>query len=163
MLRRKKDSLLNGQKLIELPNRVIEIVPCEFDIEEQAFYDALVAKVELTLNKFIKSGDMMKNYTCVMVLLLRLRQGALRFCAITRTLVQCKWCLACNHPSLVSKDFIADKEAVEPTAAKGNDLNDGDDLADLFAQMGVASNRKCQLCQTRFVLPRIRPSSFAVY
>lgn len=59
---------------------------------------------------------------------------------------------ACNHPSLLSKDFLADKEAVEPKAAKsGQDVEDADDLAELFGQMGVSSTRKCQVCQTTYV------------
>lgn len=55
---------------------------------------------------------------------------------------------ACNHPSLLSKEFTVDKEAVEPHAAKNDkDLEDADDLADLFGQMDVAPSRKCQMCQ----------------
>ena len=68
----------------------------------------------------------------MLVLLLRLRQ-------------------ACNHPTLISKDFICDKEAVEPRAAKGKDLDDADDLADALGQMEVSSGRKCQMCQTKCV------------
>ena len=60
--------------------------------------------------------------------------------------------LACNHPSLVSKDFSADRDAVEPRAVKeSQDLDDADDLADLFGAMGMSASRKCQLCQTACV------------
>ena len=60
---------------------------------------------------------------------------------------------ACNHPSLISKDFLADKEAVDPKAAKsGQDVDDADDLAELFGQLGVSSARKCQVCQTTYVI-----------
>jgi len=52
--------------------------------------------------------------------------------------------------SLVTKDFSADKEALDPKAPKNSqDLNDGDDLADLLGKMEVTSSRKCALCQTR--------------
>ncbi|TDL20620.1 hypothetical protein BD410DRAFT_725354 [Rickenella mellea] len=129
MLRRKKDTLLNGKPLIELPPRIVNVQPCEFDEDEREFYDALEKKIALTINKFMKGGAQMPNYTSMLVLLLRLRQ-------------------ACNHPSLVSKDFSTDKEAVEPKAAKNDgDLDGADDLADLFGQMGVAGERKCQMCQ----------------
>lgn len=80
MLRRKKeDKQADGTPLITLPDRIVQVLPCQFDRDEQEFYDALAQKVELTLNKFVKSGEMMKNYTCVMVLLLRLRQGEILF------------------------------------------------------------------------------------
>lgn len=75
MLRRKKDSQLNGEVLIKLPERIVEIVICTFDEDEREFYESIVTKVELTLNKYRQSGDIAKNYTSVLVLLLRLRQG----------------------------------------------------------------------------------------
>ena len=68
MLRRCKDSFLNGKVLIDLPPRVVNIVTCEFDPEEMEFYRALSEKVDVTLSKYIKSGEMMRNYTSVMVL-----------------------------------------------------------------------------------------------
>ncbi|EJD05330.1 uncharacterized protein FOMMEDRAFT_138838 [Fomitiporia mediterranea MF3/22] len=128
MLRRRKDSVLNGKQLLELPDRIVKIIPCAFDADEREFYESIASKVELTLNKYQQAGDIARNYTSVLVLLLRLRQ-------------------ACNHPSLLSKDFALDKEAVDPRGVKdGKDLDDADDLADLLGQMGVSS-RKCQLCQ----------------
>jgi len=75
MLRRLKDTMHNGAPLIVLPPRAVEVVECEFDNDEREFYSALEEKTTLTMNKFIKSGDVMRNYTAVLVLLLRLRQG----------------------------------------------------------------------------------------
>lgn len=75
MLRRKKDSTVDGKVLIDLPPRNLNLVECDFDEDERAFYEALNAKIQLTLNKFIKSGTTMSNYTSMLVLLLRLRQG----------------------------------------------------------------------------------------
>jgi SNF2 family DNA or RNA helicase len=75
MLRRRKDTLINGKALIELPARNMNIVQCEFDEDEQEFYSALENRVEETIQKYARSGDLMKSYTSVMVLLLRLRQG----------------------------------------------------------------------------------------
>ena len=75
MLRRKKTDAINGGPLLELPNRTIEVVPCDFNNEEREFYNALENKIEEAMEKFIKAGDVMKNYTHVLVLLLRLRQG----------------------------------------------------------------------------------------
>ena len=77
MLRRLKDTMHDGAPLIQLPPRTLEIVPCEFDDDERDFYAALETKTNLTMNKFIKQGEVMRNYTEIMVLLLRLRQGEL--------------------------------------------------------------------------------------
>ena len=75
MLRRRKTDALNGKPLIELPGRHLSIVPCDFDDDERQFYFALENKVEEAMQKFAKNNEVMKNYTNVMVLLLRLRQG----------------------------------------------------------------------------------------
>lgn len=146
MLRRKKDTMLNGKPLIVLPDRIVNIVACTFDDDEREFYDAIQSKVDLTLNKFMKNGNMAINYTSVLVLLLRLRQGSL-FILLFDTISKL-FSLACNHPSLISKDFTADKDAVDPRSAKEDEA---DELADLFGAMGVSSKRKCQMCQNEYV------------
>lgn len=55
---------------------------------------------------------------------------------------------ACNHPSLVTKDYKNDSEALEPKAVeKGKDDKDvdpDDELVAAFGQLGVT--RKCQMC-----------------
>jgi len=56
---------------------------------------------------------------------------------------------ACNHPCLVSKDYKADMDAVDPKAAKSSSQDpgvDGDDLVAAFGQLTVV--RKCQVCMT---------------
>lgn len=60
---------------------------------------------------------------------------------------------ACNHPCLVSKDYKADMDAVDPKAAKSGTQDpgaDGDDLVAAFGQLTVV--RKCQVCMTECVL-----------
>ncbi|CAE6486307.1 unnamed protein product [Rhizoctonia solani] len=131
MLRRTKDMTINGAPLLNLPGRNVQTVMCQFDEDELAFYKALEQKTELTLNKFIRAGTVMKNYTSVLLLLLRLRQ-------------------ACDHPSLVSKDFQKDADAVESRPAKKDDEEEEEDaLADLFQKMGVEKRTlNCAICQT---------------
>ncbi|KAG2029567.1 SNF2 family N-terminal domain-containing protein, partial [Suillus americanus] len=46
---------------------------------------------------------------------------------------------ACNHPSLVYKDYRIDSEAAEPRPTKN------DELATLLGQIGVSNGKKCQL------------------
>ena len=75
MLRRTKATILNGKPLLELPDRIVNNVDCVFDPEEQYFYDNVQTLVSAQLEKLQRAGDMARNYTSVLVLLLRLRQG----------------------------------------------------------------------------------------
>lgn len=63
--------------------------------EERKFYESIHGRVDHTLEEYRKAGLNARNYTSVLVLLLRLRQ-------------------ACNHPSLISKGSLDDEEAVDP-------------------------------------------------
>lgn len=78
MLRRTKTQIINGKPILNLPDRSVAVVECEFDAEEQQFYTAVVDRTELTLNKYAKSGTLSNNFTSVLILLLRLRQGGHR-------------------------------------------------------------------------------------
>ena len=75
MLRRTKNTMLNGKPLLSLPDRIVNLVECEFDPEERAFYNNVQSLVDNNLEKMQQSGDMKKQYTGMLVLLLRLRQG----------------------------------------------------------------------------------------
>ncbi|EIN06926.1 hypothetical protein PUNSTDRAFT_90645 [Punctularia strigosozonata HHB-11173 SS5] len=131
MLRRLKTDLINGKPLVELPPRTVEIVSCLFDNDERLFYESIQSKVEAQMNKLQNAGVIMKNYTTVLILLLRLRQ-------------------ACNHPALVSKDFKVDSAALESRPAKNQNLEEEqeDELAGMFSKLGVeeAKIRKCTIC-----------------
>ncbi|KAG8215967.1 putative ATP-dependent helicase, partial [Butyriboletus roseoflavus] len=129
MLRRTKNQILNGKPLLQLPERILELVECSFNASEKEFYRLLENRMTSEVNKLVQSDNV--NYTHVLVLLLRLRQ-------------------ACNHPSLVSKDYRIDNDAAEPKATK-DDEDDAEDLAAMFGQLGMSGAKKCQLCQT--VLP----------
>ncbi|KAG2749716.1 hypothetical protein P692DRAFT_20833145 [Suillus brevipes Sb2] len=130
MLRRTKDFVLNGKPIITLPARHLTVVQCKFDSDEQAFYSTLSQRMTNELDKLVQANEASKNYTHVLLMLLRLRQ-------------------ACNHPSLVYKDYRIDSEAAEPRPTKNDDADDdADELAALLGQMGVSNSKKCQLCQT---------------
>ncbi|KAH9835070.1 zinc finger protein, C3HC4 type (RING finger) [Teratosphaeria destructans] len=85
MLRRTKKSTFEGQPILVLPERVTEVDNPQFNEHEQDFYQALEQKTTLQFNKYFAAGTVGKNYSAILVLLLRLRQ-------------------ACCHPHLV-KDF----------------------------------------------------------
>jgi hypothetical protein len=63
---------------LNLPQRNVEVVECPFDGDERSFYDALEQRTALTFNKFLRNGTAMSNYTDVLSMLLRLRQGGFR-------------------------------------------------------------------------------------
>ena len=75
MLRRTKTTILNGKPLIDLPERIVNTVECKFDPEEQHFYENVQQLVQDRLETLQRQGDMARNYTSMLVLLLRLRQG----------------------------------------------------------------------------------------
>ncbi|MCJ1353031.1 MAG: hypothetical protein MMC33_003015 [Icmadophila ericetorum] len=85
LLRRTKKSLIDGKPILELPERTTEIQHGVFSEDEMAFYTSLEQKTQLTFNRYLKAGTVGRNYSNVLVLLLRLRQ-------------------ACCHPHLI-KDF----------------------------------------------------------
>jgi len=58
--------------------------------------------------------------------------------------------LACNHPSLVSKDYNTDREAIESRPAPKDDDED-EELTTMFQQLGVSKGKKCQVCQVEYV------------
>lgn len=75
MLRRKKDQVLNGKALIELPKRTVQVISCPFNASENAFYDALSERMGNELDTLLKK-DGSSSYMGVLLLLLRLRQGS---------------------------------------------------------------------------------------
>ena len=69
MLRRRKDQTLNGEVLIKLPNRHVEIISCQFDSSEKEFYSSLETKMEGVIENLM-SRDKGNSYIGVLTLLL---------------------------------------------------------------------------------------------
>ncbi|CAG8672922.1 4540_t:CDS:10 [Cetraspora pellucida] len=86
LLRRTKDSKLDGRPLLELPTKTVSFVKQEFSRDEREFYDALEKRSRIEFNRYLKEGSVLKNYAYILVMLLRLRQ-------------------ACNHPFLTQEDI----------------------------------------------------------
>jgi len=74
MLRRIKDHILNGKSIIALPARNLSVVQRKFDPDEHAFYKALSERMTTELDKLVQANEASKNYTHVLLMLLRLRQ-----------------------------------------------------------------------------------------
>lgn len=85
LLRRTKTSTIDGKPILTLPPKTTTEARAVFSDDERDFYKALEGKAQLQFNKYLKAGTVGRNYSNVLVLLLRLRQ-------------------ACCHPHLI-KDF----------------------------------------------------------
>ncbi|KAG0285547.1 hypothetical protein BGZ96_010207 [Linnemannia gamsii] len=99
-LRRTKTSVVDGKPILNLPDRNVEIVHAPFSHDESAFYHALENRIRDRFNAYVKAGTVMKNYSNILVLLLRLRQ-------------------ACCHPHLI-KDFDKVTEVDAPQGQKAH-------------------------------------------
>ncbi|KAF8577549.1 hypothetical protein K439DRAFT_547840 [Ramaria rubella] len=85
LIRRTKDTKLEGKLILQLPPKHIEVVDIEFSPEEREIYAKIEERQRQKMSKFLKAGTVMKNYAAVLVMLLRLRQ-------------------VCNHPQLIAGD-----------------------------------------------------------
>ncbi|KAF9976708.1 hypothetical protein BGZ73_008015 [Actinomortierella ambigua] len=107
-LRRSKKDQVDGKPILSLPPRHVNMTNVTFSPDEAAFYHALETRTVDRFNAYVKAGTVMKNYTNVLLLLLRLRQ-------------------ACCHPHLI-KDFLkaddADADQGGSTKAKLDKLLD---------------------------------------
>ena len=75
MLRRKKDSKLDGKPILILPPKREEVVYAELSTDERDFYNQLERKSQVQFSKYLREGSIGKNYSSILVLLLRLRQA----------------------------------------------------------------------------------------
>jgi SNF2 family DNA or RNA helicase len=96
MLRRTKGTYIDGEPIINLPKKHINLPVVEFSPEERAFYMKLEADSRNTMKEYAAAGTLKQNYANILLMLLRLRQ-------------------ACDHPLLV-KGFRSD--AVEKLSTK---------------------------------------------
>ncbi|KAF9966206.1 hypothetical protein BGZ70_002985 [Mortierella alpina] len=94
-LRRTKTSKVDGKPILNLPARNVEKVETQFSVDERAFYDALEQRTRDRFNAYVKAGTVMKNYSNILLLLLRLRQ-------------------ACCHPHLINDFDKATDQEDEP-------------------------------------------------
>lgn len=93
LLRRTKKSKIDGAPILSLPERTTNTQHAVFSNDELEFYRALETRTQLQFNKYLKAGTVGRNYSNVLVLLLRLRQ-------------------ACCHPHLI-RDFGMSSGGVE--------------------------------------------------
>ncbi|KAI9451415.1 SNF2 family N-terminal domain-containing protein [Lactarius psammicola] len=74
LLRRTKDSKLEGKPLLTLPPKTVELETLQFSPEERQIYDDFEKQAKVRVNKFIREGTIIQNHSAVLVMILRLRQ-----------------------------------------------------------------------------------------
>ncbi|EAW06955.1 DEAD/DEAH box helicase [Aspergillus clavatus NRRL 1] len=124
LLRRTKTSKIDGKPILELPPRVSEKVHAVFSEDEQALYNALESKTKLQFNKYLKANAVGRNYSNILVLLLRLRQ-------------------ACCHPHLMT-DFSV--EATSNTDEVDFVANAKAFSSDVVVRLKENENLECPIC-----------------
>ncbi|KAJ5679845.1 hypothetical protein N7462_008089 [Penicillium macrosclerotiorum] len=117
--RRTKTSKIDGQPILQLPPKFIEKVHVVFSDSEKELYDTLDSKTQAQITRLLNAGVLGKNYSHVLVLLLRLRQ-------------------ACCHPHLLTKsgasqqskttelDYIANAKLLSPRVVDRIKSNDSE-------------------------------------
>nr|VWO96010.1 Alcohol dehydrogenase [Ganoderma boninense] len=74
LLRRTKDAQIDGEPILKLQPKHIDMVTIEFSQDERDLYDAFEKRARIQVNRFIKNNTLLKNHQYVLVLILRLRQ-----------------------------------------------------------------------------------------
>ncbi|XP_006659184.1 helicase-like transcription factor CHR28 [Oryza brachyantha] len=82
LLRRTKETLIDGEPIIKLPPKTINLEKVDFTKEERAFYLTLEERSRQQFKAYAAAGTLKQNYANILLMLLRLRQ-------------------ACDHPLLV--------------------------------------------------------------
>ncbi|KAL3677113.1 hypothetical protein R1sor_027061 [Riccia sorocarpa] len=82
MLRRTKDTLMDGKPIVNLPQRIVTLKQTEFSEDERMFYTNLETESRKQFQDYADAGTVQSNYMNILWMLLRLRQ-------------------ACDHPLLV--------------------------------------------------------------
>ncbi|KAL8680402.1 MAG: hypothetical protein Q9186_003431 [Xanthomendoza sp. 1 TL-2023] len=115
VMRRTKDMKTpDGQALVPLPPRTIEIEEIELSKHEREVYDYIYTRAKRTFNATMEAGTLLKSYTTIFAQILRLRQS-------------------CCHPVLTrNKAIAAEEEDAAAAADIANGLADDMDLQELI-------------------------------
>ncbi|KAI9370800.1 SNF2 family N-terminal domain-containing protein [Aspergillus egyptiacus] len=103
-----------GEPLVPLPGRTIEIAEVELSEQEREIYQHIFTRAKQTFNSNVEAGTLLKSYSTIFAQLLRLRQ-------------------TCCHPILTrNKAIVADEEDAAAAADQANELKDDMDLQELI-------------------------------
>lgn len=74
LLRRTKNMMVDGEPLVELPEKEVTIEEVTFNNNERQLYDWFKTRASRVFREGLKSGDLLKRYTQILTQILRLRQ-----------------------------------------------------------------------------------------
>ncbi|CAO2043838.1 unnamed protein product [Urochloa humidicola] len=96
LLRRTKETRIDGEPILKLPPKTIELSKIDFTPDERAFYLTLEEGSRQKFKAYDAAGTIKENYASILVLLLRLRQ-------------------ACDHPLLLKgqESDLIDNSSIE--------------------------------------------------
>jgi SNF2 family DNA or RNA helicase len=132
LLRRTKTSKIDGRPILQLPPKRMHEQRAVFSEDERDFYKALETQTQLKFNRYLKANTVGRNYSNILVLLLRLRQ-------------------ACCHPHLI-KDF-----AINTGGAPNVDLiaNARELPAEVVERLKQVDAFECPICMDAVLNPAI--------
>ena len=124
MLRRMKNSQIDGKPILILPPKIEVTDEVVFSEDETNYYRQLETQSRVLLNKYLRQGTVGKNYSNILVLLLRLRQ-------------------ACCHPHLnMDFDYATILEEVSDDAKKLAKLLE----PQVVARIKAIESFECPIC-----------------
>jgi DNA repair protein RAD5 len=131
-----------GEPLVPLPRRTIDIVEVELSEQEREIYDYIFTRAKRTFNDNIEAGTLLKSFSTIFAQILRLRQ-------------------TCCHPILTrNKTIVADEEDAAATADAANELKDDMDLQELIdrfsASLETADSAEAQDPGAKFTTHALR-------
>ncbi|KAL3473135.1 SNF2 family N-terminal domain-containing protein [Aspergillus californicus] len=110
-----------GEPLVPLPRRTIEITEVELSDQEREIYNHIFTRAKQAFNSNVEAGTLLKSYSTIFAQLLRLRQ-------------------TCCHPVLTrNKAIVADEEDAAAIADQNNELKDDMDLQELITRFTTAT------------------------
>jgi DNA repair protein RAD5 len=124
VLRRTKDMKTpEGEQLVPLPPRSIEIEKIELSQDERDVYDHIFLRAKRVFDKNAEAGTLLKSYTTIFAQILRLRQS-------------------CCHPVLTrNKTIVVDEEDASLASDLANGLADDMDLQALIARFTAENDQ----------------------
>ncbi len=133
VMRRTKDMHTpDGQALVPLPPKTIEIEELELSKQEREVYDYIFTRAKRTFNATMEAGTLLKSYTTIFAQILRLRQS-------------------CCHPVLTrNKAIAAEEEEAAAASDVANGLADDMDLQELIERFTSDSDSGEQDIVNRF-------------
>lgn len=124
MRRTKEMKTPDGQPLVPLPPKSIEIVDVELSKIERDVYDHIFTRAKRTFSNSVEKGTVMKAYTTIFAQILRLRQS-------------------CCHPILVrNQEVVSDEEIAGAEADAAAGLADDMDLQSLIERFTATTDDK---------------------